>query len=229
MFWKGNCAPFGKLELAFRNQLAQTNGVLFRRPRGTSENRIALANRTIDGDLLMVRCHYSRGSGKWRVFFASIDYNTIFVAQNRVKRDVCLFVRTLIIFKSFKKEKQVSVQSGSPIRQSDLLRNPPVEWMSRLSSYQEDLVQPDRSILYKHNYLGLLKSVTRLCAPRTVSSGIWLGPAKHVTGCNKSLSKSDMGDSGSCAHVLRALNTINGRYGIWSCWTLILFSSSSSK
>ena len=45
--------------------------------------------------------------------------------------------------------------------------------MSRLSSYQEDLVQPDRSILYKHNYLGLLKSVTRLCAPRTVSSGVY--------------------------------------------------------
>ncbi len=36
-----------KLELAFRNQLAQTNGVLFRRPRGTSENRIALANRRL--------------------------------------------------------------------------------------------------------------------------------------------------------------------------------------
>ena len=33
------CAPFEKLELAFRNQLAQTNGVLFRRPRGTSEKR----------------------------------------------------------------------------------------------------------------------------------------------------------------------------------------------
>ena len=58
------CAPFEKMELAFRNQLAQTNGVLFRRPRGTSENRIALANRTIDGDLLMVRWHYSRGMGK---------------------------------------------------------------------------------------------------------------------------------------------------------------------
>ena len=58
------CAPFEKLELAFRNQLAQTNGVLFRRPRSGSENRIALANRTIDGDLLMVRWHYSRGSGK---------------------------------------------------------------------------------------------------------------------------------------------------------------------
>ena len=49
------CAPFKKLELAFRNQLAQTNGVLFRRPRSTSENRIALTNRTIEGDLLMVR------------------------------------------------------------------------------------------------------------------------------------------------------------------------------
>ena len=58
-----HCAPFEKLELAFRIQLAQTNGVLFRRPRGTSENRIALANRTIEGDLLMVRWHYSRGSG----------------------------------------------------------------------------------------------------------------------------------------------------------------------
>ena len=61
---RGGGAPFEKLELAFRNQLAQTNGVLFRRPRGTSENRIALANRTIDCDLLMVRWHYSRGSGK---------------------------------------------------------------------------------------------------------------------------------------------------------------------
>ena len=97
------CAPFEKLELAFRNQLAQTNGVLFRRPRGTSENRIALANRTIEGDLLMVRCHYSRGSGKWRVFFASIDYRTIFVAQNRVKRDVwCSHFNQS--FKSFKGE-----------------------------------------------------------------------------------------------------------------------------
>ena len=38
---RGGGAPFEKLELAFRNQLAQTNGVLFRRPRGTSENRIA--------------------------------------------------------------------------------------------------------------------------------------------------------------------------------------------
>ena len=55
------CAPFEKMELAFRNQLAQTNGVLFRRPRGTSENRIALANRTIDGDLFRVRRLYSRG------------------------------------------------------------------------------------------------------------------------------------------------------------------------
>ncbi len=58
------CAPFKKLELAFRNQLAQTNGVLFRRPRSGSENRIVVANRAIDGDLLMVRWHYSRGSGK---------------------------------------------------------------------------------------------------------------------------------------------------------------------
>ena len=60
-------------------------------------------------------------------FFASIDYRTIFVAQNRVKLSVVwMDVRTLIILKVLK-EKQVSVQSGSPIRQSDLLRNPPVE------------------------------------------------------------------------------------------------------
>ena len=101
--------------------------MLFRRPRGTSENRIALANQTIEGDLLMVRWHYSRGIGKSRVFFASIDYRTIFVAQNRVKRDVDDGVRTLIRVLKVLKEKQVSVQIGSPIRQSDLLRNPPVE------------------------------------------------------------------------------------------------------
>ena len=34
------------------------------RTRSTSENRIALANRTIEGDLLMVRWYYSRGLGK---------------------------------------------------------------------------------------------------------------------------------------------------------------------
>ena len=107
-----NCAPFEKLELAFRNQLAQTNGVLFRRPRGTSENRIALANRTIEGDLLMVRWHYSRGLGKWRVFFASIENNTIFVAQNRVKRDVCVDVRTLLFFKVFKLLKVWGLSDG---------------------------------------------------------------------------------------------------------------------
>ena len=95
------CAPFEKLELAFRNQLAQTNGVLFRRPRGTSENRITLANRTIEGDLLMVRCHYSRGTGKWRHSFASLDYRTIFVAQNRIKSSCGWWCRNLIIFKKF--------------------------------------------------------------------------------------------------------------------------------
>ena len=61
------------------------------------------------------------------LFFASIDYMTVFVDQNRIKRDVCVDVRTLIRVLKVLKEKQVSVQSGSPIRQSDLLRNPPVE------------------------------------------------------------------------------------------------------
>ena len=91
-----NCAPFKKVGPCVRNQLTQTNGVLFRRPRSRSENRIALANRTIDGDLLMVRWHYSRGSGKWCVFFASIDYNTIFVAQNELRTSSVDDVRTLI-------------------------------------------------------------------------------------------------------------------------------------
>ena len=46
---------------------------------------------------------------------------------NRVKRDVDDGVRTLIRVLKVLKEKQVSVKSGTGIRQSDLLRNPPVE------------------------------------------------------------------------------------------------------
>ena len=57
------------------------------------------------------------------------------------------------------------LKAGPPIRQWDLLRNPPVEWMSWLGSYQEHLVQSDRSILCKHNYLGLLKSACNLGDP----------------------------------------------------------------
>ena len=168
MFRIHNCAPFEKLELAFRNQLAQTNGVLFRRPRSTSENRIALANRTIEGDLLMVRWHYSRGSGKWRVFFASIEYNTIFVVQNRVKIRVCVDgCSHFIIFKSFKTFKSLRF-----VWWRMLLRNPPVEWMTRLCSYYEHLVLPGKSILGQHNYIHSTLQVcgwlTRLCATRTV-------------------------------------------------------------
>ena len=74
-------------------------------------------------------------------------------------------IKSLVQRHSFKK-------AGPPIRQSDLLRNPPVECMSTLGSFQEHLVQSDRSILCEHNYLGLLKSATRLCTPRTVSSSV---------------------------------------------------------
>ena len=62
------CAPFEKLELAFRNQIAQTNGMLFRRPQGTSENRSTKANQEIDSDLFMVRSLQSRNR-KMTCFF----------------------------------------------------------------------------------------------------------------------------------------------------------------
>ena len=67
---------------------------------------------------------------KWRndMFFSHLS-SIVRFSWPKTGSNVMLMldVRTLIIFKSFKKEKQVSVQSGSPIRQSDLLRNPPVE------------------------------------------------------------------------------------------------------
>ena len=66
---------------------------------------------------------------KWRndMFFSHFPSIVRFSWPKTGSNVMFVDVRTLIIFKSFKKEKQVSVQSGSPIRQSDLLRNPPVE------------------------------------------------------------------------------------------------------
>ena len=48
------------------------------------------------------------------------------------------------------------------------------EWMTRLSSYYEHLVQPGRSVLGKRNYFGpkFVNWLTRLCATRTISSGV---------------------------------------------------------
>ncbi len=52
-----------------------------------------------------------------------------FRGPKRAQNFVCVDddVRTLIRALKVLKEKQVSVQSGCPIRQSELLRNPPVE------------------------------------------------------------------------------------------------------
>ena len=61
---RGDGASFEKLELAFRNQLAQTNGVLFRRTRSRSENVCVVEESEIDSDLFVVRCLCSRGIGK---------------------------------------------------------------------------------------------------------------------------------------------------------------------
>ena len=48
------------------------------------------------------------------------------------------------------------------------------EWMTRLSSYYEHLVQPGRSVLGKRNYFGpkFVNWLTRLCATQTISSGV---------------------------------------------------------
>ena len=48
------------------------------------------------------------------------------------------------------------------------------EWMTRLSSYYEHLIQPGRSVLGKRNYFGpkFVNWLTRLCATQTISSGV---------------------------------------------------------
>ena len=54
------------------------------------------------------------------------------------------------------------------------LRNPPVEWMTRLFSCYEHLVLPGRSVLGKRNCFGpkFVNWLTRLCATQTISSGV---------------------------------------------------------
>ena len=54
------------------------------------------------------------------------------------------------------------------------LRNPPVEWMTRLFWYYEHLVLPGRSVLGKRNCFGpkFVNWLTRLCATQTISSGV---------------------------------------------------------
>ena len=54
------------------------------------------------------------------------------------------------------------------------LRNPPVEWMTRLFWYYEHLVLPGISVLGKRNCFGpkFVNWLTRLCATQTISSGV---------------------------------------------------------
>ena len=49
----------------------------------------------------MVRWQYSRGLWKWRAFFASIEYNTIFVAQNELRTSLCGCSSALYYFLKF--------------------------------------------------------------------------------------------------------------------------------
>ena len=65
---------------------------------------------------------------KWRndMFFSHFS-SIVRFSWPKTGSNVMFDVRTLIRVLKVLKEKQVSVQSGSPVRQSDLLRNPPVE------------------------------------------------------------------------------------------------------
>ena len=94
---------------------------------------------------------------KMMCFFASIEYNTIFVAQNELRTSFDVRSHFNQSFKSFKTFKSLRFVWWRMLLD---LRNPPVEWMTRLCSYYEHLVLPDKSILGKHNYFGLFKSVT---------------------------------------------------------------------
>ena len=101
---------------------------------------------------------------KMKRFFASTDYNPIFVVQNSQKSSCGWMVSALYyflkVFKNFKSLRFVWWMED--------------EWMTRLSSYYEHLVQPGRSVLGKRNYFGpkFVNWLTRLCATRTISSGV---------------------------------------------------------
>ena len=78
-----------------------------------------------------------------------------------------------IIFKSFKTFKSLRFVWWRMLLLVDL-RNPPVEWMTRLFWYYEHLVLPGRSVLGKRNCFGpkFVNWLTRLCATQTISSGV---------------------------------------------------------